>query len=69
MGNKIINISEQLYNRLKTTSEDFGFESVDEYVNFVLEEIIKNEEANEGKPTKEEKEEISKGLRKLGYED
>lgn len=62
-------ISAQLYGRLEKRVGDTGFSSVDEYVTFVLEEVLK-EEGGEGTAfTKEEEEEVKKRLRALGYLD
>ena len=50
--------------RLSSTS----FNSVDEYVTFILEQVIKEEEPEAGF-TKEEEAEVRKRLRALGYID
>ena len=67
--NKVsINISKELYEKIrKEVEESQGeFKSVEDYVEFVLREILKEEE-EESVYTPEEEEEIKKRLRALGY--
>ena len=67
--NKVsINISKELYEKIrKEVEENQGeFKSVEDYVEFVLREILKEEE-DESVYTPEEEEEIKKRLRALGY--
>lgn len=62
-----ITIPRQLYERAKKYIEDTGgdFKSVEELVEFVLNELLSEEE--EGVFTPEEEEKIKKRLRSLGY--
>jgi len=73
MGNeqesKGVFLSSELYSRLEERVRDTGFESVDEYVTFVLEEVVKEEGEEEAAFSKEEEEEVKKRLRALGYLD
>ena len=62
-------LSTELYNRIEERVRDTGFSSVDEYVTFVLEEVIKEEGEEEAAFSKEEEEEVKKRLRALGYLD
>ena len=55
----------RIEDRVKAT--DFG--SVDEYVIFVLEEVLKEEGEEEKAFSKEDEEEVKKRLRGLGYLD
>jgi hypothetical protein len=55
-----------LYSRVEERAEAAGFGSVDEYVEFVLEELIKEEEGD-AVPTEVEEKEVKKRLRDLGY--
>ena len=67
--NKVsINITRELYEKIrKEVEENQGeFKSVEDYVEFVLREILKEEE-EESVYTPEEEEEIKKRLRALGY--
>ena len=64
---KIIEISETLYESLKQSSDDSGFESIDEFVNFVLEQVIRKGVREERKLTNEEQKEVDKSLKALGY--
>lgn len=58
----------ELYRRLEERAKSTGFGSVYEYVIFILEEALKEGgKEKEMALTKEEEEEIKKGLRSLGY--
>jgi len=61
-----ISLSKSLYKKIKEKIEGSGaFNSVEDYVEFVLEELLKEEEETPFTP--EEEEEIKKRLRALGY--
>jgi hypothetical protein len=67
---KIIILPAKLYNRLEERARLSGFDSTNEYVIFVLEEITKEEEkAEHVTMSKAEEEKIRKRLRELGYLD
>ncbi len=69
-GSKAVSLSAELYGRIEERVRETGFGSVDEYVTFVLEEVLKEEgEETEVAFTKEEEEEVKKRLRALGYLD
>lgn len=68
-GSKGVFISRDLYSRIEQRMRETGFGSVDEYVIFVLEELIKEESEEETAFNKEEEEEVKKRLRALGYLD
>ena len=61
-------VSRDLYDEVKRRVQDSGgeFKSVEDYVEFVLREIVKEEEEKETY-TKEEEEEIKRRLKSLGY--
>ena len=61
-------ISKNLYETVKKRVEESGgeFNSVEEFIEFVLTELLKEEE-EETPYTPEEEEEIKKRLRALGY--
>ncbi len=63
-----VSISKKLYEKAKEYIEKYGgFNSVDELVEFLLEEALK-EESGEAQPyTKEEEEKVKERLRALGY--
>jgi len=65
-GEKAIFLSAELYNRIGERAKATGFDSVDEYVIFVLEEVLK-EEGEEQVISKEDEEEVKKRLKALGY--
>ena len=66
---KAVLLTHELYDRIEARVRDTGFSSVDEYVIFVLEEVLKEEGVEETAFSKEEEEEVKKRLRELGYLD
>jgi len=64
---KTIKLSETLFNNLKQYANDSGFENIDEFANFVLEEVIRRGSRGEKKLTDDEEKEVSKNLEELGY--
>jgi len=71
MANKVkIEISEEIYEKIKNVVEKSSeFASVEDYVNFVLEEVLKDEDGGEKKVvySKEDEEKVKERLRGLGY--
>lgn len=67
---RAVSLPSQLYSRIEERVKATGFGSVDEYVIFVLEEVLKEEEEVVEKTlSKEEEEEVRKRLKALGYLD
>ena len=67
---KAILLPAELYSRIEQRIKAMNFSSVEEYVIFVLEEVLKEEGQQEGKTfSKDEEEEVKKRLRSLGYLD
>ena len=66
---KAVFLSAELYGRIEERVTATGFGSVEEYVTFVLEEVLKEEGEGETAFSKEEEEEVKKRLRALGYLD
>jgi len=66
---KTITIPDKLYGRLKQLADNSGFEGVEEFVSFVFEEMVINEDKGDNKMTEDEKREIDKGLEDLGYKE
>jgi len=62
-----IKLPEKLYIRLEKMATNQGFQDINEYLNFILEEIINLEDSETKELTDKEKEEINEGLKKLGY--
>lgn len=62
---KTLLLPAELYGRIEERAKATGFGSVYEYVVFILEEVLKQEEA--GALSDEEEEEVKKRLRSLGY--
>lgn len=62
-------IPKDLYEEVKRRVQEIDgeFKSVDDYVEFVLREVIKEEEEEKETYTKEEEEEIKRRLKSLGY--
>ncbi len=61
-----VNIRDDLYSRLEEYVRRVGaFNSVEEFVNFVLEELISEEKESALSPEEEEK--VKERLRALGY--
>jgi Arc/MetJ-type ribon-helix-helix transcriptional regulator len=65
---KAIFLPASLYRKIEERVNATEFNSVEEYVTFVLEEVLKDEE-EEKTFSKEEEEEVKKRLRALGYLD
>jgi len=74
-GKKAVFLPAELYRRVEERVRISDFESVDEYVAFVLEEVLKavsEEEEGEAEEeevslSEEEEEEVKRRLRALGY--
>ena len=68
---KKIKISDELYEKIEESLLNYGFKTVDEYVEFVLKEVLKDKNEGEEQVFNEEEEEdiIKKRLRDLGYLD
>lgn len=65
---KAVLLPAELYKRIEERAKATGFGSVEEYVSFVLEEVLKEDE-EEKAFSPEEEEEVKKRLRALGYLD
>ena len=71
-GKKAVFLPAELYKRVEERVRISDFESVDEYVAFVLEEVLKAVSEEEGEEeevslSEEEEEEVKRRLRALGY--
>lgn len=64
-----VNVPKELYQLVKQRVEESNgeFKDVEEYVEFVLTEIVKDEEDEEQKYSKEDEEQIKQRLKSLGY--
>ena len=68
--NKQIAIPKNLYDAIETRVDGTEFRSVEEYVVFVLEEVLRDDEEMEDTTlSTEDEEEVKKKLRALGYLD
>ncbi len=63
---KAVFMPAELYSKIEERVKATDFSSVDEYVEFVLEEVIKEKEW-ESAFTEEEEKEVKKRLKDLGY--
>ena len=60
----------ELYDRVEERRKDTKFDSMEEYVIFVMEEVLREEGEDEGRAfSKEDEEEVKKRLKALGYMD
>jgi Arc/MetJ-type ribon-helix-helix transcriptional regulator len=66
---KAVFLPTELYDRVRKRVEATGFVSVDEYVVFVLSEVLREEEDEEIALSEEQEEEVKKRLKSLGYLD
>ena len=67
---KAVSLPAELYGKIEERVKATDFGSVDEYVIFVLEEVLKDEGEEEEKTfSKEDEEEVKKRLKALGYLD
>ena len=67
--NRAIYLPAELYDRVKERAEATGFGSIDEYIAFVAQEILKDEEPEDIALDQEQEKEVKKRLRALGYLD
>jgi len=65
---KTVSLPAELYGKIEQRIAGTEFDSVDEYVNFVLAEVFKEEEA-ETSFSKEDEKEVKRRLKSLGYLD
>jgi len=65
---KTVSLPAELYGKIEQRIAGTEFNSVDEYANFVLTEVLKEEES-ETSFSKEDEEEVKRRLKGLGYLD
>ena len=63
---KTVFLPAELYSKVEEKVKATDFNSIDEYVEFVLKEVVKGEE-EERAFSEEEEEEVKKRLKDLGY--
>ena len=67
---KDVPLPAELYDRIEARVKATEFDSVEEYVIFILEEVLREEDEDEGRAfSKEDEEEVKKRLKALGYMD
>ncbi len=66
---KAVFLPAELYSKIEERVKATGFGSVEEYITFVLEEVLKGEGEEEQAFSKEDEEEVKKRLKALGYLD
>jgi hypothetical protein len=64
-----IEISQELYRKIRAKLDESGFDSVDEYVEFVMNEFVSESEEGAGQPdvSEDDEKKIKERLRSLGY--
>jgi len=68
-GEMKVEISDDIVKRLKKRIEEKGdFKSIDEYVNYILQQVVERlDSEKEGSFSKEEEEKVKERLRNFGY--
>ncbi len=66
---KSISVPADIYDRIEQRVKATEFGSVEEYVLFILEEVLKDEEEEEQGYTEADEAEVKKRLKALGYMD
>jgi Arc/MetJ-type ribon-helix-helix transcriptional regulator len=66
--NKAVFLPAELYRKVEERVKATDFGSVDEYVEFVLQEVVKEEESDRSF-SEEDEQEVKKRLKALGYLD
>ena len=66
---KSISVPADIYDKVEERVKATEFGSVDEYVLFILEEVLKDEEEEEQAYTEADEAEVKKRLKALGYMD
>ena len=67
--NKAVYLPVELCNRIEERVEATGFATLEEYVMFVLEEVLKEEGEEDQSVSAVDEEEVKKRLKALGYLD
>jgi len=67
--NKTIEIPAAIYDEIALRIEDTGFDSVSDYVAYVLREFLTDDDDEEVVYSKEDEEKVKERLRALGYLD
>ncbi|MDG6225883.1 MAG: CopG family transcriptional regulator [Candidatus Thermoplasmatota archaeon] len=63
-----IRIDKRIHDRIKERLKSTGFTSVEDYVNYVLDEVLSSMEEDEGEDmSDEDQEKVKERLRALGY--
>jgi 16S rRNA C1402 N4-methylase RsmH len=64
-----IKVSKEIIRKIEERIKDTEFKSVEDYVTFVLEEVIKDEVGSEEVFSEEDEKKVKERLRALGYLD
>jgi len=62
-----IEIPKKLYNNIIEKAKEAGFDSINDFILFVLEQLVSIETTSETVFTEEEEEKVKERLRALGY--
>lgn len=66
---KAVYLPAEIYDKVNERVKVTEFESVEEYITFVLEEVLKDDDEEEDVFSEEDEEEVKKRLKALGYLD
>jgi len=69
MSDVTVKIPKEIYEKIEERIKDTEFKSVDEYVTYVLKEVLASLEEDEEVFSEEEEEKVKERLRALGYLD
>ena len=64
---KALFLPARLYGMVQERAKSTGFGSIDEYITFVLEDVLNEKGEEKGSTSGKEEEEVKKRLRALGY--
>jgi Arc/MetJ-type ribon-helix-helix transcriptional regulator len=67
MESEKIEIPLSLYRKIEGKIKGTEFDSVSAYVSFIVSEVLREEEGEEGKPPPEDEEKVKARLKALGY--
>jgi hypothetical protein len=61
-----IEISKELFDNLKKRYKDSGFDSVDDYIDYILKQVV-SDSLDEGSNSSDDEELVRKNLKEMGY--
>jgi hypothetical protein len=61
-----IEISKELFDNLKKRYKDSGFDSVDDYIDYIFKQVV-SDSLDEGSNSSDDEELVRKNLKEMGY--